>query len=70
MGEFYSVVLFDDSCHCFKNRDNAFAFLWQEFLNTYADRYSDKELEREKEEMNRLWFIEDFGYIEVCGFED
>ena len=71
MGEFYAVII--DSIYTtrfFKNRDNAFAYLWQEYLNKFADRYPKEELESTKEEMNCFWFIDDFGYIEVCGFED
>ena len=71
MKEFYMVVIDSNfTTRFFKNRDNAFAYLWQEFLNDCADMYTKEELEGAKEELNRLWVLGDFGFIEVCGFED
>jgi hypothetical protein len=70
MGEFYTVVIDSDlTTRYFKNRDNAFAYLWQEYLNEFADMYTEEELEDAKEELNYLWVLGDFGFIEVCGFE-
>lgn len=69
--EFYSVE-YDNGyggLHYFKDKDRAFAFLWQKFLCIRGDapeEYINKALEK----LNEFYQIEDFGSIRVCGFED
>lgn len=69
--EFYSVEYdygYGDPRY-FKNKDSAFAFLWQKFLICRGDA-SDEYIKEAFEEMNETYAIEDFGYVQVCGFED
>lgn len=69
--EFYEVVL--NYCagdrYFFKDKDNAFAFLWQKFLNIAGDN-SDEYIQRAFEDMNYFYMITGFGCVNVCGFED
>lgn len=69
--EFYSVEYdygYGDP-HYFKNKDHAFAFLWQKFL-ICCDNASDEYIKEAFEKMNETYAIEDFGWVQVCGFED
>lgn len=69
--EFYSVE-YDNGyggLHYFKDKDRAFAFLWQKFLDIRGDA-SDEYINEAFEELNEFYQIEDFGFIHVCGFED
>lgn len=53
----------------FKDKDRAFAFLWQKFLAIRGDA-SDEYIQEAFKEMNEFYQIEDFGSVQVCGFED
>jgi len=69
--EFYSVE-YDNGyggLHYFKDKDRAFVFLWQKFLDIRGDA-SDEYINEAFEELNEFYQIEDFGSIHVCGFED
>ena len=69
--EFYSVE-YDNGyggLHYFKDKDRAFAFLWQKFLDIRGDA-SDEYIQEAFKEMNEFYQIEDFGSVQVCGFED
>ena len=68
--EFYCVngAEFDEPRY-FKNKDNAYNYLWQQYLNAYGDVDSSI-LAEMKEMMNEYGGIDCFGYINVCGFED
>ena len=68
--EFYAVEFPGDSPYFFKDKDKAFEFLWQVFLNMYVLDYSEEELEQKKEDMYYWYQIDDFGAVHVCGFED
>ena len=66
--EFYRVKADYDSYY-FKDKDKAFAFLWQKFLVRCRDA-PDEYIKEAFEELNETYMIEDFGYIQTCGFED
>ena len=53
----------------FKDKDKAFSFFWQKFLNCCGDA-SDEYIQEAFKEMNEFYQIEDFGSIQVCSFED
>lgn len=67
--EFYRVDVDYDDSYYFKDKDKAFAFLWQKFLICCGDA-SDKYIKEAFEELNETYMIDSFGYIQVCGFED
>ena len=69
--EFYEVTFdyFVSGRYFFKDKDKAFAFLWQKFLNVAGDK-SDEYIQEAFDEMNEFYMIEGFGYVNVCGFED
>ena len=69
-GEFYEVTFVNGISYFFRNKDKAFDFLWQEFLNGYADEYSDEGLAAAKEDMYFWYVIEGVGEVVVRGFED
>jgi hypothetical protein len=69
--EFYEVV-FDYSGYgkgFFKDKDRAFEYLWQKFLNRYGDA-CDEFIKAAYDELNDCYMIEGFGYVNVCGFKD
>ncbi len=68
--EFYEVHIMHNSPFFFKSKDKAFEFLWQEFLDAYADEYTEEGLAVVKEDMNYYYQIKDFGEVLVRGFED
>lgn len=77
--EFYAVELIDDesviingdeNIHFFRRKDNAFKFLWKQFLNAYADKYTEEDLLDIKENMYEYYGIDGFGSVHVIGFED
>ena len=53
----------------FKNKDNAYNYLWQSFLNKHGD-LDDRYIETARNELNNDMMIVCFGYIHVLGFED
>ena len=69
--EFYYVE-YDNGyggLHYFKDKDSAFAFLWQKFLDIRGDS-PEEYINEALEELNEFYQIEDFGSIQVCNFED
>ncbi len=69
--EFYSVEYLNgyDGPRYFKDKDRAFEFLRQKFLDICGDA-SEEYINEALEELNEFYQIEDFGSIQVCGFED
>lgn len=67
--EFYCVHLEYGEDYYFKDKDKAYDFLWQTYLNncTYE---SDDEMRDAKEQLNFFSYIEGIGDLRVCGFED
>ena len=67
--EFY-VVDFDwGDTYFFHNKDNAFAFAKQAYLNS-APYSNDKEMEEDLACLNENYYIHGFVCINVRGFED
>lgn len=69
--EFYAVE-YDNGYggpRYFKDKDRAFAFLWQKFLAICGDA-SDEYIQEAFKELNATYAIDVFGSIQVCGFED
>ena len=67
--EFYCVAMANGENYFFKDKDKAFSFLWQQFLNANG-HWSDADLKDAKDELFNWYMIENFGEVEVCGFED
>ena len=73
MNEFYEVI-FEDGAYFnnpnfFKNKDSAFAYAKQAYLN-YAPYSNDKEMEEDLACLNENYYIHGFVCINVRGFED
>ena len=69
--EFYAVE-YDNGyggLHYFKDKDKAFAFLWQKFLICCGDA-SDEYIQEVFKELNEFYQIDGFGEVCVVGFED
>ena len=66
--EFYYAE-YEYGAYFFRNKDNAFKFLWQEYLSLCGD-LEDKYIQEAFEELNETYAIDGFGSIRVCGFED
>lgn len=69
MNEFYCVDIYWGDRRYFRFKDAAFKYLWQTYLGIYGDS-SDEVLAESKEELNEFYRINDFGEVQVCGFED
>ena len=67
--EFYEVAFDIGGRAFFKDKDKAFAFMWQEFLNCCGDK-QDEFIEAAYDELYDCYMIEGFGYVNICGFED
>lgn len=71
--EFYEVILNDSvflsDSHFFKDKDKAFAYIWQQYLNAHGD-YPQERLDGAKDELFNWYEIFDFGEVVVRGFED
>lgn len=69
--EFYCVEYLDedDSPCYFKDKDRAFNFLRQKFLDICGD-VSEEDINKALDELNEFYEIKNFGFIQVCGFED
>lgn len=68
--EFYCVQMNDCRPYFFKDKDKAFEFLWQCFVNANAAHFTKEELQDARFELFNWYAIEDFGEVFVCGFED
>ena len=66
--EFYCVNIYWGQRHYFRSKDEAFAYLWQIFLNSY-EGYNEGMTEAHKE-LNESYRISGLGEVQVCGFED
>lgn len=69
MSEFYIVEFDWGDPHFFRNKDNAFAYAKQAYLND-APYNNDKEMEDDLTSLNENYYIDGFVYINVRGFED
>ena len=74
MREFYSVCFDNGEVLFFKNKDEARACLWQNFLNT-MDGYEtqedwDRKIENAKYDFDNLDLISGVGILYVEHFED
>lgn len=69
MNEFYVVELTHGEAHYFKNKDKAFEFLWQAYLNL-AEYDTEEDVEIARECLNEYYYIDGIGDICVIGFED
>lgn len=69
MNEFYIVEFDWGDPHYFHNKDNAFAFTWQAYLND-APYESEEEMEADRKCLDEYYCIHNFVYINVRGFED
>ena len=67
--EFYMVEFDWGDRYYFRNKDNAFAYAKQAYLN-YAPYNDDKEMEKDLASLNENYYIHGFVYIIVEGFED
>ena len=69
--EFYEVVFdYSDYGKCFfKDKDRAFTYLWQRFLDRYGDACNEF-IESKHDELYDCYMIEGFGYVNICGFKD
>jgi len=67
--EFYMVEFDWGDTYYFRNKDNAFAYAKQAYLN-YAPYNDDKEMEEDLASLNEHYYVHGFVYIIVRGFED
>lgn len=67
--EFYCVNLDSGVDEFFKNKDNAYARLWQEYLNCCGDE-SEEQMQEAQKELYELNYITGIGILYVFGFED
>ena len=70
MNEFYAVIFYGGDEFFFKDREKAFAFLWQTFLNSLTGRESEVFIAEARNEMYEFYIINNFGEVRVVGFED
>lgn len=72
MKEFYCVCT-DWGEYYFQNEENAIAYLWNEYLLYLRNldiAKTQKELDKMKEQLNDLYYIDDVGEIKIVEFED
>lgn len=67
--EFYEVVFDWGDTYYFHNKDKAFEFAKQSYLNDAAYA-NEEEMNKDLKNLNEYYFIDDFVYINVKGFED
>lgn len=67
--EFYCVSFESGTDFYFKNKDNAYTFLWQEYLNCYGNE-TDEQRKEAEEQLYDFAIIDGIGEIYVLGFED
>ena len=67
--EFYEVVFDWGDTYYFHNKDKAFEFAKQSYLNDGA--YADEiEMSKDLNNLNEYYCINGFVYINIKGFED
>lgn len=67
--EFYEVIFDWGDTYYFHNKDKAFEFAKQSYLNDAA--YADEaEMSKDLNNLNEYYCIDGFVYINVKGFED
>ena len=67
--EFYKIEFECGEDKYFKNKDKAFDYLWQSFLND-GDYSSDEEINAARNELNEFYYIDGFAWLKVLGFVD
>lgn len=70
MKEFYCVWTEDGEAYFFKNKDNAYKFLWQTYLDNTSGYETDEDIEKAEWELYELSMITGVGELCVTGFED
>ena len=69
--EFYEVIFDWGDAYYFRNKDNAFEFAKQSYLNEATYVCADgTEISKDLNNLNEYYFIDGFVYINVKGFED
>jgi len=68
--EFYCAYFDNGEQYFFRNKDKAFDCVWQQFLNANAGYLEEIDLKEARVELYELYFIEGFGGVGVCGFQD
>ena len=69
MNEFYEVGFEWGETYYFRDKDKAFEFAWQSYLNN-ASYNTEEEMEADRKSLNEDYRIDNFVYIDVKGFED
>lgn len=69
MNEFYEAEFIWGVRYYFRNKDNAFAFAWQSYLNN-ASYNDEEEMEADYKSLNENYYIHGFVRINVKGFDD
>lgn len=67
--EFYIVEFDWGDPHFFRDKDNAFAFAWQSYLND-APYNTEEEMEADRKSLYEDYYIDGFVYLNVRGFDD
>lgn len=67
--EFYMVEFDWGDTYYFRNKDNAFVFAWQSYLND-APYSTEEEMEADRKSLNENYYIHGFVCINVRGFKD
>lgn len=70
MNEFYEVIFYGGDTFFFHNKDNAFAFLRQEFFRNLKGKESTNYIKDALTQLNEFYEIDGFGEVRVVGFED
>lgn len=71
MNEFYEVMFDWGETHYFRDKDKAFEFARQSYLNDATlSTGTEEELNKDLANLNELYFIDNFVYINVKGFDD
>lgn len=68
--EFYCVVLENGDRAYFKDKQKAFDYLWNEYLNNLDSDTTEEEIKFRREELYEAYYISGCGDIEVLGFAD
>lgn len=69
MNEFYEVMFDWGETHYFRDKNKAFEFAKQSYLND-AFYGTEEEMNKDLANLNELYFIDNFVYINVKGFDD
>lgn len=71
MIEFYEVMFDWGETHYFRDKEKAFEFAKQSYLNDATlSTGTEKGLNKDLHNLNEMYFIDNFVYINVKEFED